>query len=114
MTIQNTKPPKEEEGTMLSPKFSRHRIISQSPPSAGLSTPPIWMPEPPLVVVDRDMEYAASERNMESKDWAMWHRLNTNGMKVDSPNRTPTTEPQSVEPRDSSAEDDPFEFEFEF
>lgn len=105
--------PQEDVGTIL-PRANKHeRLQSQSPPSNGFSTPPMWMPDAPLVVVDRDMVYTASEKQMESKDWAMWHRLSANGMKVDSPDCS------LVDPISSNIEvpedsDEALAFDFEF
>mmetsp|Transcript_31144 Transcript_31144/g.36690 ORF Transcript_31144/g.36690 Transcript_31144/m.36690 type:complete len:112 (-) Transcript_31144:109-444(-) len=102
---------KQESGTFLKSKNRDAYRNSPSSPS-GFSTPPIVMPETPMMVVDRDLEFAASEKHMESKDWAMRHRLSVK-------NRTKSAEssPQhhQSQPQDSTPEttdEEVFSFEF--
>jgi hypothetical protein len=40
------------------------------------------MPEAPWPVVERDLDYAATVQRLESRDWAMWNRLNGGGVAV--------------------------------
>ncbi len=61
---------------------SRSRSVSGSSPRspAGTTTPPLAMPAPAAGVVDRDLDYAATVQHLDSKDWAMWNRLQAHGL----------------------------------
>jgi len=43
------------------------------------------MPETPIRVVDRDLEYAATVQQLHCKDWAMYARLATAGLRCIAP-----------------------------
>ncbi len=44
-------------------------------------TPPLSMPRAPPEVLDRDMDCAIMEQQLDWKDWAMWQRLSSAGFK---------------------------------
>ena len=84
-------------------------LLSSSPHSAtGLSTPPILMPETPVRVVDRDLEYAATVQQLHCKDWAMWQRLVTAGLRCVEPEHD---EMMTALPAQTSFEPDLFALE---
>jgi hypothetical protein len=67
-----------------------------SPAAAGVSTPPLRMPETPSSVQQLDIDYAITVHQLESKEWDMWELLSSHGLTVDSPetNTLPKEKPQ--------------------
>jgi hypothetical protein len=62
-------------------KVNSDPLMSSSPTSAsGISTPPMWMPDTPNKVVDRELDYIANVKQLERRDWAMWNWLSGAGV----------------------------------